>query len=472
MMQHQWISKNHLRLARLLPGIITLFSCGCFGDATVRDVRNLTKQRTKIVWTQQAEGDAKDVFGHASQLVLMGFDTGDKKGVRTICGQLSNYRRPMMTPDGEDVIYSDVTDTNIYTVAWEGGQPRMLAKGLALDVWKDPATGRFWVYAVEHMLSDVKKSSGNLFRFAMDDPSITEVVWANTTISPDNFQLSSDGLRAGGLFPWPAAGILNVKEKTPAIYGRGCWTSIAPDNTYLLWIFDGAHRNLTFLSEDKKRRWQVDISKIPEGGGFEVYHPRWSNHRRYFAVTGPYKMGTGENRIGSGGQDVEIFLGQFNETLTAVDHFVQITDNERLDITPDVWVDGADYGMNKSDGLDVTTDEVVPNTVQTPHHVRAVLRSKSTIPSLQDIAPYKQALVVYLYDLEEALPGMPQTKTVGVAHWGIRDGSTQLLTRQIGEIYDLTIVPYASHPELEGERVVMDFDQGTWPLYYEIGAKE
>ena len=55
---------------------------------------------------------------------------------------------------------------------------------------------------------------------------------------------------------------------------------MAPDDSYMSWTFDGAHRNLFMTRVEAKESWTVNISNAPEVGNFEVYHPRWSNDVR------------------------------------------------------------------------------------------------------------------------------------------------------------------------------------------------
>lgn len=73
--------------------------------------------------------------------------------------------------------------------------------------------------------------------------------------------------------------------------------------------------------------------------GFEVYHPRWSNHRRFFTLTGPYEIGRpGANLIGAGGPGVEVWIGKFAPDLKTVENWLQITHDRLGDFYPDLWV--------------------------------------------------------------------------------------------------------------------------------------
>ncbi len=82
----------------------------------------------------------------------------------------------------------------------------------------------------------------------------------------------------------------------------------------------------------------MNINGAPGINGYEVYHPRWSNHPRVMAMTGPYKVGSGANRIAGGGREVEIYIGRFNANYTAIESWWQVTKNDRGDFFPDVWL--------------------------------------------------------------------------------------------------------------------------------------
>ena len=68
----------------------------------------------------------------------------------------------------------------------------------------------------------------------------------------------------------------------------GCWPALAPDNSYVAWVFDGPHRNLRLVAPEGDTRWQVKLSSVPDMRGKEAYHPRWSNHPQFIVFTGPY----------------------------------------------------------------------------------------------------------------------------------------------------------------------------------------
>ncbi len=163
----------------------------------------------------------------------------------------------------------------------------------------------------------------------LDGSGSRELVWNQTPVMVFGFQLSADGRMAGGNFPWPDGGVADLPNRGLRILAKGCWTSLSSDKKPLFWIFDGAHRNLTLVNLENKKKWQINISNAPGIHGHEVYHPRWSNDPRIMAMTGPYKVGSGANRIAGGGREVEIYVGRFNADFTAIDSWWQVTKNDR-----------------------------------------------------------------------------------------------------------------------------------------------
>ncbi len=88
--------------------------------------------------------------------------------------------------------------------------------------------------------------------------------------------------------------------------------------------------------------------------------------------------------------------------------------------------------------------------------VRAVLRQRSSTPSMREIAPYREALAVYEYEVQEVLEG--DVVLVGdgkgailrVVHRVLVDGDTLPVSRRAAaQSYELTLEPFIDHPELE-----------------------
>jgi hypothetical protein len=325
-------------IIRVYLSLIALSAVTGFALSPADEIRRECSGRARMAWCQDA-GDGTDAGAQGNSLRLMGFDTDDGKGERCILADLSNYSKPMLTPDGNKIIFSNRRERKIYAVDFDGANRKMLADGFALAAWRDPLTGTDWIYAGT-ITDNADSVIVNIGRFRLDKPEATEPVWNKTPQNLDNFQLSANGHFACGIFPWPACGIAHLPNLEWKKFGDGCWPSLSPDNELLLWIFDDAHRNLTFFRAKTDEHWVMNINNAPGIDGFEVYHPRWSNHPLFMVMTGPYKRGEGSNRIRGGGKEVEIYLGKFSVDFKKVERWLRVTHNQSADFFPDLWLAG------------------------------------------------------------------------------------------------------------------------------------
>ena len=317
----------------------------------------------RLAWVQD-QGDGGDTFANGNKLQLYGYDSEDGKGERLLVQGVGNFFRPIFTPDGQQVIYSDRNARKMYLLDWETGKTKNLGSGVAVAVWQDTKPSLFlrkktiWVYCFSGLQPENKYGTAQpLYRFPLHNPKKKELLWDKTNMAWSNVQLSRDGEVLGGLFPWPHGGILKAEETmTFKRFGRGCWTSLSPDNSKLLWIFDGSHRNVQIHDVENGENWKVNINSAPGINGFEVYHPRWSNHPRYFVMTGPYEKGDGGNRIGGGGEKVEIYVGRLDGQAKGVEDWLQVSNNNRADFYPDLWVEGGEHA-ELTDKLAAVSDD-------------------------------------------------------------------------------------------------------------------
>jgi hypothetical protein len=316
-----------------------LLVTACNDSASIASpMESFTGAHTRVTWVQE-QGNGADTYGFGENFKLMGYDSRDGKKERELLKDVQNFYKPIFTPDGKKVIVSSRSRHEIYMVDFRKGKKKLLGKGVAVDVWKDPETGKTWVYALAGNGPENKYfTTRPLIRFLLKKPDKRETVWTQTHLSWSNFDMSRDGKFAGGLFPWPHAGILLFEQNIWKKYGKGCWTALSPDNSAILWVFDGLHRNLNFVNPFTAEFWTTNINTADGVGGFEVYHPRWSNHVRYLTMTGPYVEGEGGNKITGGGQKVEVYVGKFSPDLKSVEGWFQVTHNDRADFYPDVWI--------------------------------------------------------------------------------------------------------------------------------------
>ena len=336
--------------------VLVLFACCLLPTwSRAKTLEQFTSTHTRVVWVQD-QGKGTDTFAFGENLKLMGFDSRDGKKERALLPETGNFYKSFFTPDGQKVVVSNRRLHEIYLVDFDHGGKKDLGKGVAVDVWKDPETGRVWVYALAGTGPENKYFTTHpLIRFPLDQPEQREQVWNKTPLSWSNFDLSRDGKFAGGLFPWPHAGILIFEKNMWKQYGKGCWTALSPDNSAILWVFDGLHRNLNFVNPFTAEFWSTNINNAPKINGFEVYHPRWSNHVRYLSMTGPYVEGEGGNKITGGGQKVEVYVGRFSPDLKKVEEWFQLTHNNRADFYPEVWLENGSTSSLATQSAPVTS---------------------------------------------------------------------------------------------------------------------
>lgn len=293
---------------------------------TAAEIRQVTGAQTRLVWLQGSVGYHYTGPGNLTR--LMGFDTDDGRGEHQILPEEKSFSKPLLTPNGNGIVFSDRARKNrhAYFINWDGSGLRDLGKGFASDIWRDPATGQDWVY--------LRRGDGGLqdriVRRRLDKPDVEERVWSRTKNGHQGvpwFQLSADGRRFSNAFPWSHCGLGNLDSGKWKKYTSGCWPSIAPDNSYRMFIFSGSHKEISIFDEGGKNLRTVNVANIPGQQGSKVYFPRWSNDVRFLTVSSPEKH-----------PKAELFLGKFAEDLKSIDRWIQVTHNDRADIFGDTWI--------------------------------------------------------------------------------------------------------------------------------------
>ena len=322
----------------LAAGMVLAVPDARAGAASREVVEAFTGGHTRVVWVVD-EGNI-DSSAMGDRLTLMGYDSRDGLGVRVILPGPENFNTPLLTPDGKRIVFSNRITNQISVVNWDGTGRRVIKAGGASDLWEDE-DGRVWVYG--------QPQNGNphspVIRFYLENPEVEEDVWNATpvqTLSAGAFQVSRDGRRAAGTFPWPNSGIAELPNIAWRKIRDGCWPSMAPDNSYMSWTFDGRHRNILMSRPGVEKVWRIPLSNAPGVNDYEVYHPRWSNHVRYMAMTGPYSMGDKKIKVGSGAEGVEIHLGRFRNDFTGIEEWLQLTNSPQGEFFPDVWIEGGE----------------------------------------------------------------------------------------------------------------------------------
>jgi len=338
-----------LWLAVLAIGLATASQQKADASPTAVDgaaVEKFTGGHTRVVWLTDSEN--KDSFAERDRLQLVGYDSRDGKGERVIWGDRANYYRPLITPDGQQIVFSNRQTRKIYVIEWDGSRPRLLKEpGCASEVWRDPNTGKTWVYYQE----DPNNFTKPVLRFPIDEPANVQTVWSSSVIQAlPSFQLSRDGKLAASTFPWPSSGVAELPDVAWRKHRDGCWPAMAPDDSYISWTFDGPHRNLFMTRSGEEESWTVNISQAPGVKDFEVYHPRWSNDVRYMVMTGPYTTGEKKIKLWDGADGVEIYIGKFSKDFRAMDDWLKLTNSRIGEFFPDVWIAGGEHKSSRFNG--------------------------------------------------------------------------------------------------------------------------
>ena len=211
-------------------------------------VEKFTGGHTRVVWVTDAQN--KDSFAERNELQLVGYDSRDGKGERIICAERANYYRPLITPDGQRIVFSNRQTRKIYVVKWDGSHPRLLKEpGCATEVWRDPRT-RERPGSTIRKVSKTLRSPYVVFRLM----SLTR--WKPSGPRPSfrplpSFQLSRDGKMAASTFPWPSSGVAELPN-----------VALAQASRRLL-AFDGARRQLHFVD----LRWPASKLDPDKGRG-------------------------------------------------------------------------------------------------------------------------------------------------------------------------------------------------------------
>ncbi len=97
----------------------------------------------------------------------------------------------------------------------------------------------------------------------------------------------------------------------------------------------------------------------------------------------------------------------------------------------------------------VPTSRVEGVATPQPVSVTGKLLRKSRIPNLESIAPYKEALVVFAYEVTESSDTSLKGKQLPIAHWAIYERVTQPVTQQaIGTTVSLRLRALSEFPGL------------------------
>ncbi len=219
----------------------------------ISELKEITSQdRVKVVWSK-AEGNNFGFPGssYLSNQTLQGFDT-ESGVVHTISSDVGNYQRPLITHDGEHVVYTDLNDGMIYKIPWSGeGAPTSIAEGFAGCLWLDQdGQTEYAVYAEECGL----RGEEEIHMVNLANPSEKVFLYneyGDRMVNPHWLCISKNGSIVGGVWGHPTCAAFRIETGNSIASTNGCWTSIPWDTTIRFLLLNEDHTALLVLSSEQ-----------------------------------------------------------------------------------------------------------------------------------------------------------------------------------------------------------------------------
>ncbi len=292
----------------MIPVFICSLSVSSLADLS-SDIEKAAGNRAKIVFAKCLAGEG-DRDLQSPNYSLNGFDTYRGTFFEIVSGPRC-CANPIITPDGNAVVFSDLAQNKVYISSWCGLPARELVSGYGLCVQKDPAGKIDWVYVSDSAYGTC------IYRYDLADANRRELVWNRTKVSI-RFSVSADGRFGGGEFPWSTVGEVTLPNRELQKFGSGCNAGIAPDNSYRLFHMDGDHRSVWMYDSGGKNVREIRLDHAPGVDSNPAWIPRWSSDARFLTMTAPCRSSAPIHRE-------DIYFGCFNEAHDSVINWIRIT---------------------------------------------------------------------------------------------------------------------------------------------------
>lgn len=125
-----------------------------------------------------------------------------------------------------------------------------------------------------------------------------------------------------------------------------------------------------------------------------------------------------------------------------------------------------------ADNARVYLEHVASRTPLNVIEVRARRTAVSAAPTLEEILPYKNGLVVHEYEVLEVLDGDLGEPRIRVVHWALLNGETRWRADgEVGEVLDMKLEAFSDHPEVQDLYLADDLPLDTdLPMFLEPGS--
>ncbi len=248
----------------------------------------------------------------------------------------------------------------------------------------------------------------------------------------------------------------------------GCEPYFSHDGRFGFWVERGGGpiRLINLASREIATLLEHEDPSIP-GAQRYLYFPMLSRDGRLLA-------------FGASSGDHDHFRSNYDAfvapvdpaTLTLQGRPLRLTAHPASDRYPDVHVETLDVERWRREAPPVPQSDPATHerpVAAGPLDVRAVFRVCSRVPSLREISPYRDALVVCEWQIVEA--GAASGRRLRVAHWGLRGGERQAITSTPpGVTARLRLEPLVGTVQLDGYALSDSLPPaGELPLYYDAG---
>lgn len=206
---------------------------------------------------------------------------------------------------------------------------------------------------------------------------------------------------------------------------KGCEPYFSHDGRFGFWVegAGGPIRSLDLATGATGTVLEHKDARIP-GTQRYAYFPMVSRDGRMFA------FGASNGDHDHFESNYDIFVAPMDSgSLQLAGRPMRMTSHPASDRYPDVHVESLDLARWKADApVPKAPARLTPAASSEPFTVRASLAMCSRAPSLREISPYRDALIVCEWRVAEVLAGKAPEGPLRVAHWALKDGASQPIT--------------------------------------------
>jgi alginate O-acetyltransferase complex protein AlgJ len=246
----------------------------------------------------------------------------------------------------------------------------------------------------------------------------------------------------------------------------GCEPYFSHDGRFGFWVerAAGPVRSIEFATGRVGSILENLDPRIP-GAQRYVYFPMLSPDGRMLA----FGASAGDHDHFKSNYD--IFVAPTNPaTLALLGRPQRLTAHPAVDRYPDVHVESLDaegWAKELPPVALIDASAPPPPPPAGPVEAQATLRSCSRVPSLREISPYRAALIVCEWQVDELISGRADDGLLRVAHWALRDGERQpMANHRPGFTTRLSLAPLKGAAQTEGYPIFDTLPRAPRPVHY------